>query len=219
MRCCCRGYVQVWNGDAGPPNTSLNQIVPGAVVNDSIYVKVAANGRLYILSTVATDVVIEIHEWEAANHPHGATRAPSSTSRGGGRGAPSDGYRCGRLLRLLRIDPASRRSRLRGVPAHPRPATAPHPRPAGHHRQPRVHVHLRPCLRHRICLFQRALKSRAAPGVRPSRPERRVSHHHPHPTDAPLGRAWLVPDGPTRYVCTGGAASCGRYYVLVTISH
>ncbi len=63
MRCCYRGYVQVWNGDTGPPNTSLNQIVPGAVVNDSIYVKVAANGRVYILSTVATDVIIEIHEW------------------------------------------------------------------------------------------------------------------------------------------------------------
>ncbi len=58
-----RGYVQVWNGDTGPPNTSLNQTVPGAVVNDSIYVKVAANGRVYILSTVATDVIIEIHEW------------------------------------------------------------------------------------------------------------------------------------------------------------
>jgi len=58
-----RGYVQVWNGDTGPPNTSLNQIVPGAVVNDSTYVKVAANGRVYILSTVATDVIIEIHEW------------------------------------------------------------------------------------------------------------------------------------------------------------
>jgi len=42
-------------------------------------------------------------------------------------------------------------------------------------------VHRHPCLRHRIRLFQRALKSRAAPGVRPSRPERRVSHHHPHP--------------------------------------
>jgi len=39
------------------------------------------------------------------------------------------------------------------------------------------------------------------------------------PTDAPLGGAWLVPDGPTRYVCTGGAAACGRYRVLVTISH
>ncbi len=39
------------------------------------------------------------------------------------------------------------------------------------------------------------------------------------PTDAPLGRAWLVPDGPTRYVCTGGAAACGRYRVVVTINH
>jgi len=39
------------------------------------------------------------------------------------------------------------------------------------------------------------------------------------PTDAPLGRAWLVPDGPTRYICTGTGASCGRYRVLVTISH
>jgi len=50
-------------GDTGPPNTSLNQTVPGAVVNDSTYVKVAANGRVYILSTVATDVIIEVHEW------------------------------------------------------------------------------------------------------------------------------------------------------------
>ncbi len=33
-------------GDTGPPNTSLNQTVPGAVVNDSIYVKVAGNGRV-----------------------------------------------------------------------------------------------------------------------------------------------------------------------------
>jgi len=37
--------------------------VPGAVVNDSTYVKVAAKRRVYILSTVATDVIIEIHEW------------------------------------------------------------------------------------------------------------------------------------------------------------
>ncbi len=39
------------------------------------------------------------------------------------------------------------------------------------------------------------------------------------PTDAPLGRVSLLVDGPTRYICTGGAASCARYRVVVTISH
>jgi len=58
-----RGFIQVWNSDTGAPNTSLNQIMPGAVVNDSTYVNVAGNGRVSILSAVATDVIIEIHEW------------------------------------------------------------------------------------------------------------------------------------------------------------
>jgi len=39
------------------------------------------------------------------------------------------------------------------------------------------------------------------------------------PTDAPLGRASLEVSGPTRYICTGGAASCAPYRVVVTISH
>jgi len=39
------------------------------------------------------------------------------------------------------------------------------------------------------------------------------------PTDAPLGRASLLVGGPTRYICTGGAASCAGYGLVVTISH
>jgi len=39
------------------------------------------------------------------------------------------------------------------------------------------------------------------------------------PTDAPFGRVSLGVSGPTRYICTGGAAACARYRVVVTISH
>jgi len=39
------------------------------------------------------------------------------------------------------------------------------------------------------------------------------------PTDAPLGRASLEVSGPTRYICTGGAATCPRYRLVVTTSH
>ncbi len=39
------------------------------------------------------------------------------------------------------------------------------------------------------------------------------------PTNAPLGRALLFAGGPTRYICTGGAAACAWYVLVVTISH
>jgi len=39
------------------------------------------------------------------------------------------------------------------------------------------------------------------------------------PTDAPLGRGSLLVGDTTRYICTGGGATCPRYGLVVTISH
>jgi len=57
------GYLQVWNPDQAMLPSSLNQIQSSAVVGDSAYVPISSSGFVEVMSSVSTDVIIEIEGW------------------------------------------------------------------------------------------------------------------------------------------------------------